>query len=93
VFVVDVAIPLLLSGPAKFVIAARWLGALEWSRVGLLMLGQVARTLEFLAARRADMHDVSSLVGLATAGHGPIDIIIIRVLVARERTFRRHSLF
>jgi hypothetical protein len=80
VFVVDMTFELLLGRPAKLVILATWLVAFKGAAVRLLVLRQIARSLELLVAARFAATLGCQLCGrsrtLATC-HGSKDGLVI----------------
>jgi len=89
VLVVDVTVAFLLSGPTMLMVLAFGIRALPWTRMSLLVLGQVAGTLELFVAYTARVHHVSRLLRLASASHGAVDIIVIHVFVVDKMTLGR----
>lgn len=69
VSVVDVAVSLLLGGPAKLSVSASWFCALPRARVGFLMLGQIAWAFEDLVAEVAFLIDIHWRSILLPASH------------------------
>jgi hypothetical protein len=87
VLVIHVAITLLFGWPADLVVFAGGVGALPGARMGLLVLGQVARTLEDLVAVRALLVDVHWRRVLLAASHGSHDTLIeILIIIESDGT-------
>jgi hypothetical protein len=91
VFVVDMTITLLLSGPTLVMIATFRVGALPWTGVSLLVLGEVTRALELLVTHGTRVHNISGLVRFATTGHGPADIVVVHVVVSERSLDARRA--
>lgn len=86
VLVIYVAITLLFGWPTDLVVLAGSVSALPGARVGLFMLGQVARTLEDLVAVRALLVDVHWRRILLAASHGAHDTLIELLFIERDGT-------
>jgi hypothetical protein len=76
VFVIDVAITFLLSGPANLEILASRIRAFPWAGMSLFMFGQVTGALENLVAVTALLIDVHRWSILLAASHGALDALI-----------------
>ena len=81
------AITLLLGGPAMLIVFALFVWAFPRTLMCLEMLGEVARTLEFLVTKRTLM-DLRLGVFLASS-HGPEDVILVDVEGLRHGTLHR----
>lgn len=76
-----VTILLLLGWPTKIVVLAAPDGALPWTRVCLLVLGEVARALELLLAVTACVHDVAGSFAFAATCHRPVHTEFVNLVV------------
>lgn len=76
-----VTILLLLGWPTKIVVLAASDGALPWTRVRLLVLGEVARALELLLAVAACVHDVAGSFTFAATCHRPVHAKFVNLVV------------
>lgn len=91
VLVIDVTVPLLLSGPADLRILASGLRALPRTRVDLLVLGQITGSLEDLVAMIALLIDVHGWSILLSASHGTLDTLV-RIIKAHGALEHRRTL-
>ncbi len=93
--VVVVAVHLLLGGPPVLMVLASGNRALPGPRVRLLVLGQIARTLELLVAA-----DLTALLGgellgagvLLPPSHGAHDLLFVLQLLAGRALESRHAI-
>jgi hypothetical protein len=87
VLVIHVAITLLFGWPSDLIVLAGSVGALPGARMGLLVLGQVARTLEDPVAVRALLVDVHWRRVLLATSHGAHDTLIeILIIIESDGT-------